>query len=582
MEGQTIRRSLLHAGHSLIGILLFCATLSSAQNRAKLQFVDITASAGVAGIADFGGHAILFADVNNDALVDIYVTHTNFDPNNSGTFLVLPDELFINNGNNTFTERAVVAGVNDPGQSHGAVFVDIDNDGAGGFTLEDRGLRDVEPDRSGTMGVTAADVDNDGDMDIFYAKRTDQGSDACKLYINDGTGHFADQAAVRGVAYTGLATGAVFVDLDADADLDMLLATLSGTLLVYRNRGGGFFTDETGLHNIPLSGYSINAGDLDNDGDADIFLHQNDGAGRFTRHRDAGFDRSAADARAASLADIDNDGDLDVAMTHIKQPTVLYRNDLNTAGTPAKNYLQIDLQGANGSVGRFGSKFYLYEAGHLDDPAFLAGYQQLMSCTGTLSQNSPVIHFGVAPNKFYDLRVRTLEGGTIIRQNIAPGQRLLLAGAPDTAATRIANVAAGNLSATTATIAWTTNRAADSQVEYGLTSAYDSSSIIQPALLTSHRVMLSNLQANTTYHYRAKSRDATGHLAVSGDFTFRTTALPISHLIFADNFDSSRIWDGKNRRGRELSQGVYFLRWRYRLERANVWSQVVRRVMVVK
>src|SRR6185436_10340311 len=68
------------------------------------------------------------------------------------------------------------------------------------------------------------------------------------------------------------------------------------------------------------------------------------------------------------------------------------------------------------------------------------------------------------------------------------------------------------------------NEAADTQVKYGTTISYGSSSTLNTALVTSHSVSLSGLAASTTYHYRVKSRDAAGNLQTSGDFTFATAA----------------------------------------------------------
>src|SRR5207245_2538038 len=65
-----------------------------------------------------------------------------------------------------------------------------------------------------------------------------------------------------------------------------------------------------------------------------------------------------------------------------------------------------------------------------------------------------------------------------------------------------------------------------SQVEYGTTTAYGQVSALVSALVTSHSVGLSGLSASTVYHYRVKSRDAAGNLAVSADFTFTTVAPP--------------------------------------------------------
>ena len=90
----------------------------------------------------------------------------------------------------------------------------------------------------------------------------------------------------------------------------------------------------------------------------------------------------------------------------------------------------------------------------------------------------------------------------------------------------ISGVANSNLSSSTAaTIDWNTDEAADSQVEYGTTTAVR---LIHPAsthhVTASHSANLSGLASSTLYHYRVQSRDAAGNLATSGDFTFTTAA----------------------------------------------------------
>jgi hypothetical protein len=97
-------------------------------------------------------------------------------------------------------------------------------------------------------------------------------------------------------------------------------------------------------------------------------------------------------------------------------------------------------------------------------------------------------------------------------------------GAPDTTPPVISAVAAGSLTMSTAAITWTTNEIADSQVDYGLTTAYGTTSPLIGSLVTAHAVALSGLTANTLYHYRVRSHDAANNVAVSGDFTFTTLA----------------------------------------------------------
>ncbi len=87
----------------------------------------------------------------------------------------------------------------------------------------------------------------------------------------------------------------------------------------------------------------------------------------------------------------------------------------------------------------------------------------------------------------------------------------------------ISAVVAAPITSATATIVWTTDVAADSQVEYGTTTAYGSSSVLNSTQVTFHSVTVTGLAATTTYHYRVHSGTS-----VSGDFTFTTVPFSIS------------------------------------------------------
>jgi len=88
----------------------------------------------------------------------------------------------------------------------------------------------------------------------------------------------------------------------------------------------------------------------------------------------------------------------------------------------------------------------------------------------------------------------------------------------------ISSVSTVAISSSGATITWTTDKASDSQIDYGSTSAYGSSTSLATALVTSHSQTLSGLASNGLYHFRVKSRDSVGNLATSADFTFSTPA----------------------------------------------------------
>jgi hypothetical protein len=96
----------------------------------------------------------------------------------------------------------------------------------------------------------------------------------------------------------------------------------------------------------------------------------------------------------------------------------------------------------------------------------------------------------------------------------------------DTTPPVITAVGAGSITSTSAAISWSTDTPSNSQVEYGTTAAYGSSTLLDPTAVISHTQSLSELQSATTYHYRVKSTDEAGNTAVSGDFAFTTSAAP--------------------------------------------------------
>jgi len=103
------------------------------------------------------------------------------------------------------------------------------------------------------------------------------------------------------------------------------------------------------------------------------------------------------------------------------------------------------------------------------------------------------------------------------------------------AAPAISAVSATNVSTSGATINWTTDKASDSQVEYGATASYGQATSVAAALVTSHSMTLSSLATGTTYHYRVRSKDASGNAGLSGDYTFTTSsgADTVPHVLSA-------------------------------------------------
>jgi phosphodiesterase/alkaline phosphatase D-like protein len=97
--------------------------------------------------------------------------------------------------------------------------------------------------------------------------------------------------------------------------------------------------------------------------------------------------------------------------------------------------------------------------------------------------------------------------------------------ATDNAPPVITGVDSTDVSVSGVAITWNTNEDSTSQVEYGLTTGYGSTSTLDTAFVTAHSVALTGLVAGTIYHYRVKSKDNGNNEAVSGGFSF-TTAVP--------------------------------------------------------
>ncbi|NLT66113.1 MAG: hypothetical protein GXX84_05870, partial [Acidobacteria bacterium] len=126
---------------------------------------------------------------------------------------------------------------------------------------------------------------------------------------------------------------------------------------------------------------------------------------------------------------------------------------------------------------------------------------------------------GLTAGTTYHYRVLSLDGSG----NAAVSGDFTFKTLEDKTAPVISNVSTSNANDAGVTITWTTDEPADSEVEYGTSEAYGSSTPVNGALTTAHSVTLSGLSAGKTYHFRVKSRDAAGNAAVSTDYTFNTS-----------------------------------------------------------
>ena len=318
------------------------ARTEPSQNQ-SVQFTDVTAELGIqfrhtngeSGqkyfIEPIGSGVALF-DFDNDEDLDLYLVNGSDLP--GATSPMPPTNRLYRNDGDTFTDVTMQAAVGDTGYG---------------------------------LGCCVGDYNNDGFTDLYV---TNYGANV--LYHNNGDGTFTDVTEFTGVGGNQFSSGCAFVDIDADGYLDLYVVNyvqfdletnpectrqgvrtyctpeaLQGAAdILYRNNGDRTFTDVTakaGISGANGKGLGIVCGDIDNDGDLDIFvandttpnfLYRNDSDTAIQMTEDALFagvalseEGRAYSGMGANLGDFDNDGYLDIVITNFQDQTnSLYHN----------------------------------------------------------------------------------------------------------------------------------------------------------------------------------------------------------------------------------------------------------------
>ena len=328
----------------------------------------------------------------------------------------MPNTLYRNNGDGTFTDVSKVAGV---------------------FNPQGKGL-----------GIVVADYDDDGYVDIFVA------NDAVAnfLYHNKRDGTFEDVTLSSGTGYDRngrpqSCMGTDFGDYDRDGKLDLIVTNLEfETHTLYRNKGDGTFEDsthETGLGPATFyyAGWGTKFLDFDNDGFQDLFI-ANGGLldnielykkgvtyaqrklllrnvnGKFVNETE----RYGSDlliptvARGAAFGDYDNDGDIDILVLNNDQPPNLLRND----GGNLNHWLKIKLIGTTSNRDAVGARVTVVSGD-------LKLVDQVKGGGSYLSANDLRVHFGLGSRTQIDsLEIKWPSGKVELRKNLKVDQILTI------------------------------------------------------------------------------------------------------------------------------------------------------------
>jgi hypothetical protein len=404
------------------------------RNNGDGTFSDVTAAAGLLRpdpqYGTLWAVAAAFLDYDRDGRLDLFVSnYCVWDPATEPVcgdpaapdychpkqYQGLPNSLFRNNGDGTFTDVSAAAGV----RAHV---------GKG-------------------MGVAVADFDDDGWPDVFVSNDTVPSS----LFMNNRNGTFTESAFERAVAFpdrgqpvSGMGADARDVDGDGRPDI-FQTALVFETFPLFRNLGGAQFEDVTTRSGVaaltrPLSGWGNAIADFNNDGRRDLFVacadvmdaggqfrervpmangvFANVGDGRFadaSPGAGAAFSRKAVH-RGAAVGDLDNDGDLDAVVTALDAPAELWLN----VSPSRHHWLQVNTVGVKSNRDGAGATLKAVTASSVQ-------YAHVSTAVGYGGGSDKRVHFGLgADTVVKELKVTWPSGTVQTLKNVAADQVLLV------------------------------------------------------------------------------------------------------------------------------------------------------------
>ncbi len=354
-----------------------------------------------------------FADVDNDGDIDMLMVtfgfmgaRPNFFYRNSGNavFNHEPNTIMVN----TYSETATWLDINNDQLLDAFITNSVgsltnlyfENQGDGSFqSVTNLSITNENlPSRS----VDWVDYDNDGDSDLFI---TNESNSFNSLFRNDGANNFTQINNLSFLQDLKSSAGSSWADIDNDGDFDLFVANYdnqSNQLFINNN---GVFVEQTSSEIVSGTSNSFGStfGDVDNDGDLDLFvcnaynvfqntnfLYLNDGNGNFTKDLTSDLANHEGWTFGAAFGDYDRDGWLDIILANNlndNQTNSVYRN----TGS-GNNWVQIRCKGTNSNFSAIGAVIRVTTIINGDS---VIQTRKIEATSGYCSQNSLTAHFGL-------------------------------------------------------------------------------------------------------------------------------------------------------------------------------------------